>query len=136
MKTDLHCVATCILCCRGQTVITWQGLLILFGGGEYGRTFNDLWALDLKSLERDGGSERDRDRGSERDRDRGSERDSERDSGDRTTTPPRGWVMHRGWRQINPYTADAFAERCTQPLGRSGHACVLLEEHFMYMFGG
>lgn len=39
--------------CRGQTVIEWQGFLILFGGGEYGVIFNDLWVLDLKSLLRD-----------------------------------------------------------------------------------
>ena len=30
---------------------TWHGLLFLFGGGEYGKTFNDVWAIDLNTLE-------------------------------------------------------------------------------------
>lgn len=91
---------------RGHTALEWEGLLIVFGGGEYGRTFNDLWVLDLKSLER-------------------------------SDTSP-GWIMRRGWKQINPFIVDAVITQADheQPLGRSGHACLLLEEHFMYMLGG
>jgi hypothetical protein len=89
---------------RGHTIVQWNGLLILFGGGEYGRTFNDLWVLDLKSHQPD------------------------QSNGN--------WIMNRSWKQINAYTLDDDAEVSVQPLGRSGHACLVMQTHYMYIFGG
>mmetsp|Transcript_9414 Transcript_9414/g.17615 ORF Transcript_9414/g.17615 Transcript_9414/m.17615 type:complete len:506 (+) Transcript_9414:52-1569(+) len=88
----------------GHTIIEWNGLMILFGGGEYGQTYNDLWVLDLTSLQLDN------------------------TSGE--------WTMHHGWKRINTYILDADAEARRQPLGRSGHACLVMQEYYMYIMGG
>ena len=90
--------------CRGHTIVEWRGLLILFGGGEYGKTYNDLWALDLKTLQK-----------------------SDVDN---------CWVMTQGWKQIMSYVVSPAANNILQPAGRSGHMCVIMQEHYLYVHGG